>query len=94
MFIYNDRSKHVFTWNNATMKLKQSKHSFLLSEIKDRLSPCCRWYCRNINRSQAELLLHQKVTQLTHRANSTEKYLSVEASRALSQSNQNLLGVL
>ncbi|NWV48220.1 TXK kinase, partial [Daphoenositta chrysoptera] len=25
-----------------------------------------KWYCRNINRSQAELLLRQKVTQLTH----------------------------
>ncbi|NXK97271.1 TXK kinase, partial [Formicarius rufipectus] len=25
-----------------------------------------KWYSKNINRSQAELLLHQKVTQLTH----------------------------
>lgn len=74
--------------------MKQSKHSFLLAEIKDRLCPRCRWYRRNINRSQAELLLRQKVTQLTHRANSTEKYLSVEASRALSQSNPNLFGML
>ncbi|NXC19737.1 TXK kinase, partial [Corythaeola cristata] len=38
--------------------------NFYWLKLKDRLSPCCRWYCKNINRSQAELLLRQKVTQL------------------------------
>ncbi|NXQ45266.1 TXK kinase, partial [Catharus fuscescens] len=40
--------------------------STYVTENKKNNLETYKWYCRNINRSQAELLLHQKVMQLTH----------------------------
>lgn len=71
--------------NRSTIKTKpcllcSRANIFFWLKLKEKLSCSCRWYCKNINRSQAELLLQQKVTLLIHRVNDICKDLSVTAS--------------